>query len=121
MRERRGRSRSDAADTESADGSGAPEEQAMETEGHHDAGSLSYKPLYKRVPTSCFPPTNDHILTRGLLIAQFASPDGKSLADAVELICGIKDQDNTGADGEGGGRLIDGVDLNCVSVLFSLV
>ncbi len=62
----------------------------------------------QRLPTSPFRPSPDHILTSGILIAQFASPNGKALADAVELIS-VRDKE--------GRRMVDGVDLNCVSII----
>lgn len=50
-----------------------------------------------RLPTSPTPPTPHSRLVRGNLIAQFASPNGPSLADAAELIS----------------PYVDGLDLNC--------
>lgn len=66
---------------------------------------------YGRLPATLRPPGEDYVLTNGILMAQFASPNGKALADAVELI-------STPVEGEGGEktRLVDGVDLNCVSL-----
>jgi tRNA-dihydrouridine synthase 4 len=85
----------------------------------------------RRLPSSLNPPSRDHRLVRGNLIAQFASNNGKSLADACEIIgvrpegCADKTEEETGgfvgkkqvvADGPTDSRrLVDGVDLNCVS------
>lgn len=69
-------------------------------------------PSYGRLPASLQRPGNDYVLTRGILLAQFASPTGKALADAVELIS----TPVGGTEGEEGVRLVDGVDLNCVSL-----
>lgn len=49
-------------------------------------------------------PSPSHQLTRGILIAQFASPNGKALADSVELIS----------------PSVDGIDLNCVGSQFQV-
>jgi tRNA-dihydrouridine synthase 4 len=67
---------------------------------------------YGRLPATLQSPGEDYVLTNGILMAQFASPNGKALADAVELI-------STPAEGGEGEktRLVDGVDLNCVSDL----
>lgn len=50
-----------------------------------------------RLPPTSSPPTSRSRLVKGALIAQFASPNGASLADAAELIS----------------PYIDGLDLNC--------
>jgi hypothetical protein len=121
MKERRGRRRSEAADesrmdsrvSSDIDASNCRQDDSVSTE-EHDTESKTYKSLYNRVPCCPTPPTKDCILTRGLLIAQFASPDGKSLADAVELISAIPEQDEEGAGEAAGERLVDGIDLNCV-------
>lgn len=52
---------------------------------------------YTRLPPTAAPPTKHSVLVRGSLIAQFASPNGASLADAAELIA----------------PYVDGIDLNC--------
>ena len=67
---------------------------------------------YGRLPATLQSPGEDCVLTNGILMAQFASPNGKALADAVELI-------STPVEGREGEktRLVDGVDLNCVSDL----
>ena len=52
---------------------------------------------HSRLPPTAAPPTKQSVLVRGALLAQFASPNGKSLADAAELIS----------------PYIDGLDLNC--------
>jgi tRNA-dihydrouridine synthase 4 len=66
-------------------------------------------PAYGRLPATVQPPGKDYVLTSGILLAQFASPNGKALADAVELISAPV------VDSEGEGlRLVDGIDLNCV-------
>ena len=52
---------------------------------------------HDRLPPSPTPPTKQSVLVKGSLIAQFASPNGKSLADAAELIS----------------PFVDGLDLNC--------
>ncbi len=57
----------------------------------HKPGSTS------RLPPTPEPPTKHSELVRGALIAQFASPNATSLADAAELIA----------------PYVDGVDLNC--------
>ncbi|KAJ9104001.1 hypothetical protein QFC21_002464 [Naganishia friedmannii] len=66
-------------------------------------------PSYGRLPSLLQPPGKDYVLTRGILLAQFASPTGKALADAVELIS----TPVAGAEGDQSVRLVDGVDLNC--------
>jgi tRNA-dihydrouridine synthase 4 len=67
-------------------------------------------PTYGRLPATVRPPGKDYILTRGILLAQFASPNGKALADAVELISApVMDPEGENL------RLVDGIDLNCVS------
>jgi hypothetical protein len=87
----------------------------------------------RRTPSTLNPPSRDHRLVRGNLIAQFASNNGKSLADACEIIS-VLPEDSTDEDKDEGktggfvgeeqapvdepfrsGRLVDGVDLNCVS------
>ncbi|WVW83863.1 hypothetical protein I302_105885 [Kwoniella bestiolae CBS 10118] len=50
-----------------------------------------------RLPPTPTPPTRDAVLVRGNVIAQFASPNAKSLVDAAELIS----------------PYVDGIDLNC--------
>lgn len=65
---------------------------------------------YGRLPATLQSPGEDYVLTNGILMAQFASPNGKALADAVELISTPVE----GGEGEKT-RLVDGVDLNCVS------
>jgi tRNA-dihydrouridine synthase 4 len=52
---------------------------------------------HNRLPPSPYPPTPKSELVRGLLLAQFASPNAGSLADAAELIA----------------PYIDGLDINC--------
>ena len=87
----------------------------------------------RRTPSTLNPPSRDHRLVRGNLIAQFASNNGKSLADACEIISVLPGAhtDEDGDEGKTGGfvgeeqapvnepfrsgRLVDGVDLNCVS------
>jgi hypothetical protein len=87
----------------------------------------------RRTPSTLNPPSRDHRLVRGNLIAQFASNNGKSLADACEIISVLPEahkdegEDNAKTGGFVGeeqapadepfrsGRLVDGVDLNCVS------
>lgn len=66
---------------------------------------------YGRLPSMMRPPGEGYELTNGILMAQFASPNGKALADAVELISTPVE----GVEGEKA-RLVDGVDLNCVSL-----
>lgn len=67
---------------------------------------------YGRLPATVQPPGKDYVLTRGILLAQFASPNGKALADAVELISApVKDPQGDNL------RLVDGIDLNCVCAL----
>jgi tRNA-dihydrouridine synthase 4 len=73
--------------------------------------AIEIDPSYGRLPPSLSRPGKNYVLTRGILLAQFASPTGKALADAVELISAPAE----GADGEESVRLVDGVDLNCVS------
>ncbi|KAI5453565.1 tRNA dihydrouridine synthase [Naganishia albida] len=63
---------------------------------------------YGRLPSMMRPPGEGYELTNGILMAQFASPNGKALADAVELISTPVE----GVEGEKA-RLVDGVDLNC--------
>ena len=86
----------------------------------------------KRVPSSLNPPSREHRLVRGNLIAQFAANNGKSLADACEIISvrpGVGADQEEQLRGEFVGernvdvqeqavprRLVDGVDLNCVSI-----
>jgi tRNA-dihydrouridine synthase 4 len=52
---------------------------------------------HRRLPPTPRPPTPNSQLVRGVLLAQFASPNGPSLADAAELIA----------------PYVDGLDLNC--------
>jgi tRNA-dihydrouridine synthase 4 len=52
---------------------------------------------HHRLPPTPRPPTPNSQLVRGVLLAQFASPNGPSLADAAELIV----------------PYVDGLDLNC--------
>lgn len=87
----------------------------------------------RRTPSALNPRSPDHRLVRGNLIAQFASNNGKSLADACEIIS-VQPESHTDEDEVSGktggfvgeeqaqvdepvrsGRLVDGVDLNCVS------
>ena len=58
---------------------------------HHKAKS------HARLPPTLRPPTKNSRLVRGALLAQFASPNATSLADAAELIS----------------PYVDGLDLNC--------
>lgn len=67
-------------------------------------------PTYGRLPANLQSPGRDYVLTKGILLAQFASPNGKALADAVELISTPVEDAK-----DGGARLVDGIDLNCVS------
>ncbi|WVQ99364.1 hypothetical protein IAU59_006497 [Kwoniella sp. CBS 9459] len=53
--------------------------------------------LHRRLPPTPIRPSKDHDLVRGCMIAQFASPNPMSLADAAELIS----------------PYVDGLDLNC--------
>ncbi|WRT66319.1 uncharacterized protein IL334_003274 [Kwoniella shivajii] len=52
---------------------------------------------YERLPPNPTPPNRDSQLVKGVLMAQFASPNPTSLADAAELIS----------------PFVDGIDLNC--------
>ncbi|ODO08871.1 tRNA-dihydrouridine synthase 4 [Cryptococcus wingfieldii CBS 7118] len=56
-----------------------------------------HPPSTTRLPPTPVPPSAHAELVRGVLLAQFASPNGKSLADAAELIS----------------PFVDGLDLNC--------
>lgn len=97
----------------------------LEDEGDEDAtkdqvyfSDLAARPLpcadqidmtYGRLPATMQPPSKDYVLTRGILLAQFASPNGKALADAAELISApVMDPEGENL------RLVDGIDLNCV-------
>jgi tRNA-dihydrouridine synthase 4 len=88
-----------------------------------------------RLPSSRTRPSSEHRLVRGKLIAQFAASNGKTLADACEII-NVPPNDieedsggqRVGNSGPGGtnickeektARLVDGVDLNCVSTRLS--
>ena len=65
-----------------------------------DTASKTYHhqpPPHTRLPHTATSPTKHSRLVRGALVAQFASPNGPSLADAAELIA----------------PYIDGLDLNC--------
>lgn len=97
---------------------GAPDVALPIPQPAHDALKIS-----TRLPSTSRPPSKDHILVRGNLIAQFAANDGKSLADACELINVQPEGSVNGlssGDCEGYGsppvRLVDGVDINCVSL-----
>ena len=70
-----------------------PEDREQEEERitYHEPGSTS------RLPPTPNPPTKHSKLVRGALLAQFASPNAASLADAAELIA----------------PYVDGLDLNC--------
>jgi hypothetical protein len=93
----------------------------------------------RRTPLTLNPPSRDHRLVRGNLIAQFASNNGKSLADACEIIS-VQPESHTDEDEVSGktggfvgeeqapvdepfrsGRLVDGVDLNCVCSRYRFV
>jgi hypothetical protein len=52
---------------------------------------------HNRLPPTPTPPTSKSRLVRGVLLAQLASPNGPSLADAAELLS----------------PYVDGIDLNC--------
>jgi len=83
-----------------------------------------------RFPSSRTPPSSDHRLVRGKLIAQFAASNGKTLADACEIINVAPNHIEEGSGGQRvkklkrretaiydepeTARLVDGVDLNCV-------
>lgn len=54
-------------------------------------------PGHTRLPPTLEPPTKQSVLVRGAVLAQFASPNAASLADAAELIS----------------PYVDGIDLNC--------
>jgi hypothetical protein len=93
----------------------------------------------RRTPSTLNPPSRNHRLVRGNLIAQFASNNGKSLADACEIISVLPEahtdegEDNVKTGGFVGeeqapadepfrsGRLVDGVDLNCVSSRYTSI
>lgn len=133
MKPRRTKSRSDNQEDDT-DGPSRPD---LSTETL--ASSSRWKatpPIHstRRVPSALNPPSKDHRLVRGNLIAQFAANNGKSLADACEIISvrpgPSSDEDEGESSGKGefvgknGGlgvdeavpkRLVDGVDLNCVS------
>lgn len=63
----------------------------------HKAQSYQTPHRHNRLPPSPTPPTPKSELVRGLLLAQFASPNAASLADAAELIA----------------PYVDGLDINC--------
>jgi tRNA-dihydrouridine synthase 4 len=63
----------------------------------HPHRSYQVPKPHNRLPPSVEPPTKNSKLVRGLLLAQFASPNAASLADAAELIA----------------PYIDGLDINC--------
>lgn len=67
-------------------GGSSTEHRSFQTPKPHD-----------RLPPTSQPPTRNSKLVRGLLLAQFASPNAASLADAAELIA----------------PYIDGLDINC--------
>jgi tRNA-dihydrouridine synthase 4 len=85
-----------------------------------------------RLPTSRTRPSPEHRLVRGKLIAQFAASNGKTLADACEIINVPPAPTEEDTYGQHVGnpkrldsfrdneiqtqRLVDGVDLNCVGV-----
>lgn len=84
-----------------------------------------------RLSSSRARPSPEHRLVRGKLIAQFAASNGKTLADACEIINVAPnhiEQNSYGQrigqskpgyantyEGQETPRLVDGVDLNCVS------
>ena len=70
--------------------------QSGSSTAHPHRSYQSPKP-HNRLPPTARPPTKDSQLVRGLLLAQFASPNAASLADAAELIA----------------PYIDGLDINC--------
>lgn len=76
-----------------------PEDQSGGTDGGTSSSPVTYhKPRpHNRLPPSPNPPSPNAQLVRGILLAQFASPNGPSLADAAELIA----------------PYVDGLDLNC--------
>ena len=69
------------------------------TNGHPKMGhtTLCSHGPHSRLPPTPKPPTKHSRLVRGALLAQFASPNAKSLADAAELIA----------------PYVDGLDINC--------
>lgn len=88
----------------------------------------------RRFPLTLEPPSKDHELVQGLVIAQFAASEGKSLADACEIVSvpyngrdnqsppmgraefiGKRQNGHTSKDVSEGARrrLVDGIDLNC--------
>lgn len=62
-----------------------------------ESTTYHHPPAHTRLPPSPTAPTKQSQLVRGALIAQFASPNPTSLADAAELIS----------------PYVDGLDLNC--------
>lgn len=108
-----------------------------------DGGSEETLPR-RRSPSKTIPPrppSDRHRLVRGLVIAQFAASEGKTLADACEIISvrpeQVLDQPQpltssgefvgrprrsvTMTDTDEPSRLVDGIDLNCVSLVEQLV
>jgi tRNA-dihydrouridine synthase 4 len=72
-------------------------QKEREDEHEHEHKSYQTPQRHNRLPPSPTPPTPKSELVRGLLLAQFASPNAASLADAAELIA----------------PYVDGLDVNC--------
>lgn len=74
-----------------------PEDAAEQAQVVHQWKTYHLSGPHRRLPHCPTPPTPHSQLVRGRLIAQFASPNAASLADAAELIA----------------PYVDGLDLNC--------
>lgn len=96
-----GQTRPSARDSgpEHAGPSVQPQEPSAGKEGYvgGDARHADDSGLPSRLPPSFKPPTKHSQLVRGRLVAQFASPNAASLADAAELVS----------------PYVDSIDLNC--------
>lgn len=93
----RGRSGSSSKGKESVGGGKGEGERELEGTKNHPHKSYQTPQAHDRLPPSSARPTPKSELVRGLLLAQFASPNAASLADAAELIA----------------PYIDGLDINC--------
>jgi tRNA-dihydrouridine synthase 4 len=134
MRRRRRRSDLLSDDLDEPEESRSGSESSNRNGNQHLPENLHlYDKTAPRRPDPTTRPSKDHELVRGLLIAQFASNNGASLADACEII-NVKptidaSEDKVGSgefvgkpkrtfqpqEDDGNRRLVDGVDLNCVS------
>jgi hypothetical protein len=140
MRRRRRRSDLLSDDLDEPEASRSGSEPSNRNGNQHLPENLHlYDKTAPRRPDPTTRPSKDLEPVRGLLIAQFASNNGASLADACEII-NVKpiigsSEDEVGSaefvgrskrtsqpqEDDGNRRLVDGVDLNCVSAYNPLI